>query len=281
MHTSDVPADVLEALRRCGLWRLRQVEYLHGSHALGNMENWHGIFTKLRAFSLVEYEKVLFLDLDMLVLDSLDALFDLTPPAAMVKGRWQPDHGTELDGRFFFPPEQWNEPHGGINAGVMLLRPDQHVHDRMEQEVADKWHPEHIYAYGPEQEYLSRFFADRWTQVSSRHNFQLFRFSASQALRKLGEVPPAAAEVVASLAAVQFSSHPKPWAFAGLSAEATAGRVADSVAAVAADMPSGTSRTPGRRRSCAWASRSCWCGAGPRRLARWPPSSPRRPPSSA
>lgn len=235
MHTDDVPTEVLEVLRQSGLWQLRQVSYLHGCSALGNMRTWHGIFTKLRLFSLTEYKRVLFLDLDMLILQSLDGLFNLQPPAAMLKGLWQPAHGQEIDGAMFFPTEQWNEPHGGINAGVMLLEPDAGIHAQMEQEVLDEWHPEHIYSYGPEQEYISRFFADRWSQISSKFNFQLYRLGAERALRKFGAedslpapVPAVgdggrarccATDIFASISAIQYSSYPKPWEFVGLQKE--------------------------------------------------------------
>ena len=46
---------------------------------------------------------------------------------------------------------------GGINAGVMLLRPDAEVFSQMHSEVTDDNHPEHILGGGPEQDYLSRF----------------------------------------------------------------------------------------------------------------------------
>ncbi|CAE8688406.1 unnamed protein product [Polarella glacialis] len=228
MHTSDVPGSLLGILRRSGLWQLREVEYLHGCKMLGPMKIWHGIFTKLRLFSLVEYSKVLFLDLDALVLKNIDHLFQLCPPAGMLKGRWQPEHGADIDGRDFFPTKQWNEPHGGINAGVMLLEPDEAICARMEREVTDEWHPEHIHSYGPEQEYLSRFFADRWSHISLIYNFQLFRFDPAQMVRKLGslssdcrEAPEGRPDLLSSAAesiyAVQWSSYPKPWDFVDLS----------------------------------------------------------------
>mmetsp|Transcript_45401 Transcript_45401/g.135732 ORF Transcript_45401/g.135732 Transcript_45401/m.135732 type:complete len:456 (-) Transcript_45401:1217-2584(-) len=220
LHTSDVPEQFLGALHQSGLWRIREVEYLHGCRMLGNMRIWEGVFTKLRLFSMTEYQRVLFLDLDMLVLQNIDKLFSLRPPAAMQKGMWQPAHGAPLNGRDFFPTESWNEPHGGINAGVMLFEPDARVHAQMEREVADEWHPEHIYSYGPEQEYLSRFFADRWTHIDARYNFQLFRLNPRRPLRQLAMalgslgLANASASTLDVLGAVQFSSFPKPWVVA-------------------------------------------------------------------
>lgn len=218
MHTSDVPAVVLDALRSSGLWILHEVEYMHGCDKLGSMSafGWQGIFTKLRLFGLSAYTKVLFLDLDILPLSSLDSLFELEAPAAMLKATgyfWQPEHGERLDGRRFFPTQSWNSPHGGINAGVMLFEPDKAIESLMEREVTDEQHPEHIYATGPEQEYLSRFFADKWRHIHSRFNFQLFRLDPTEPLMKF-DAPRLGDAVLQELIAVQFSSHPKPWDFA-------------------------------------------------------------------
>ena len=86
--------------------------------------------------SLLEYQKVLLLDLDIVVIHCLDELFDLNPPAAMhrtVAGAW---HGTCIDGRCFFVCEdiepgsnqyEWGQS-SAINAGVILLRPVGNLH---------------------------------------------------------------------------------------------------------------------------------------------------------
>lgn len=226
MHTRDVPAEVLEALRSSGLWQLKEIKYLHGCGMLGNMDWWHGVFTKLRLFGLCAYGKVVFLDLDIVPLGSLDCLFELEAPAAMLKATgyyWQPEHGAHLDGRDFFPTQLWNSPHGGINAGVMVLEPDSDVEARIECEVTDLWHPEHIWAAGPEQEYISRFYADRWRHIHSRFNFQLFRLDATEPLIKFFDGASKLGDAVLDeVVAVQFSSYPKPWDFAD---SALAGKV--------------------------------------------------------
>ena len=101
------------------------------------------VFTKLHVLTLLEYEKVLLLDLDVVVFHCLDELFDLNQPAAMhrtVAGAW---HGMRIDGRCFFVGEgiepgsdvyEWGQG-SGINAGVMLLRPDGNLHAKVLKEV--------------------------------------------------------------------------------------------------------------------------------------------------
>jgi lipopolysaccharide biosynthesis glycosyltransferase len=225
MYTDDVPQPILDCIRKSGFWKLRNVSYLRGCDTLGDMRRWSGVFTKFRLFGLTEYKKVLFLDLDMLILENIDELFDLDPPAAMMKGRRNPEHGEPINGRLFFPGDYWNEPHGGINAGLMLLEPNEQIHAQIELEVRDESHPEHIYCCGPEQEYLSRFYADRWTHISGKYNFQMYRLDTTRAIQKLTDrLEPG---LVDSISAAQFSSHPKPWDLVGLSESELKSKVRD------------------------------------------------------
>merc|ERR1719331_3716743 len=96
----------------------------------------------------------------------------------------------------------------GINAGVMLLRPDCVVYKRMLAELADDKHPEHLKCYGPEQEYLGRFytaFGQGWTHMDSRFNYQpLLGRGANRFMRQL--------DAEREVSIVHFSGpRVKPW----------------------------------------------------------------------
>jgi len=70
-------------------------------------------------------------------------------------------------------PYPWSQG-GGINAGVILLQPGEDTLARMIAEVTCETHPEHIKGNGPEQDYLTRFFAwAPWHSIDVRWNFQL------------------------------------------------------------------------------------------------------------
>lgn len=189
LHTADVPQSYLQALAAAG-WVCRQVEYLT-KVAWSLFKNWKGsrfidVFTKLRVLEQEDFEKVLFLDLDLLVRDtgaSLAKLFELRTPAAMKRGAPIPSHGAAV-------PYSWIWGHptrrqgdllpqhqqaSGINAGVMLLKPDKAVLNEMISEVHDYDHPQHYRTYMPEQEYISRFYGtfDQWTHLSCNFNFEI------------------------------------------------------------------------------------------------------------
>lgn len=123
------------------------------------------------------------MDIDLLVRSNIDELFDLPAPAAMRRGmnEWGLSrHGRPIDGRVFFLGEDKSQPRWswgqgtGINAGVMLWRPSEDVFEEMVAELSEPNHPEHVKGNGPEQDYLSRFWADApWTYIGAQYNFQL------------------------------------------------------------------------------------------------------------
>jgi len=181
MHTDDVPENYLRELGQ--IWTLQQTEYIDGVAALYTTKGtrFDGVFTKLSAWNLVQYEKVLLLDIDTFPLKSLHELFNLEAPAAFIRGNGSTEHGEVIDGRSFFLDGSWAErawqQAGGINAGVILLRPSEVVFQQMLKEVTSENHPAHIAGNGPEQDYLTRFFAadlkNPWRHIDVSYNFQL------------------------------------------------------------------------------------------------------------
>lgn len=141
------------------------------------------VFTKLRVLGLTQYEKVLMMDIDLVVLSNIDNLFRLSAPAALRRGmndgRWQLSTGDPIDGKPFFggrdaSAPKWSWGQGtGINAGVMLLQPDEEVLANMLLEISEPNHPSHARGNGPEQDYLSRYWADSWSYIGVEYNFQL------------------------------------------------------------------------------------------------------------
>jgi len=183
LHTDDVPASYIALLSK--VWDCRLIEHVASAKSLtwsDQADRFEHVFTKLKGMSLVEFEKIIMMDIDMLVLKNVDDLFELAPPAAMKRGMnttsWGSKHGDPIDGRPFFTGA-WGGKYSwgqgtGINAGVMLWRPDTEMSNRMLSEVAEPYHPAHVRSNGPEQDFLSRYWADSpWTNVECTYNFQL------------------------------------------------------------------------------------------------------------
>mmetsp|Transcript_41160 Transcript_41160/g.132480 ORF Transcript_41160/g.132480 Transcript_41160/m.132480 type:complete len:801 (+) Transcript_41160:87-2489(+) len=182
LHTEDVPKPFLRLLSL--IWECRQVEHVDvvdGLSVEDQCERFEKVFTKLRGMQLTDFAKILVMDIDLLVRSNIDELFELQAPAAMKRGmndsRWPMKHGDPIDARCFFlgkDPTKWSWSVGtGINAGTMLWQPDKLVFNEMMEELSEPNHPEHMRGNGPEQDYLSRFWADSWSYIGVEYNFQL------------------------------------------------------------------------------------------------------------
>lgn len=116
MVTSDVSAEARAALTEQGWW-IRDIEPIKSPHSDQEAiyARYAHSFTKLRVFELVEFDKVVFLDADTVVLSSIEELFDRPSLSAA------PD---------FFMPDRFN-------SGVMVLDPSQRVFDELMNELGN------------------------------------------------------------------------------------------------------------------------------------------------
>jgi len=187
LHTADVPPGFIKLLSL--IWECRVIEHVNActqklSFQDDQPHRFDKVFTKLRVLALTDFAKILLMDIDLIVMDNIDELFDLPAPAALRRGmndsRWPLKTGDSVDGRPFFggrdasnPKWSWGQG-TGINAGVMLLQPSMTVLNDMLVEISEPNHPSHAQGNGPEQDYLSRYWADApWHYIGVEYNFQL------------------------------------------------------------------------------------------------------------
>jgi alpha-N-acetylglucosamine transferase len=141
-------------------------------------ETW----TKLRAWQLTEFARIVLLDADMLVLRNMDELFllDLGPHdlAASHACRCNPDKISTYP--VDWQPENchysWQERGDSapehldryLNSGLLVLTPDDAIFEQMSTEIATI---DDLSAYPfPEQDFLNEFFAKRWMALSHTYN---------------------------------------------------------------------------------------------------------------
>lgn len=121
-----------------------------------------GTWTKLNAWRLTEYRRLLSLDVDVIVrngraLDELLTRQDLVPPAATAEGVPPARDGSILP----------------FNSGVMLLRPSGQEHARMLAALHDSATPSYISYDGSEQGFLASYWArhgTRWSELPRKYN---------------------------------------------------------------------------------------------------------------
>jgi len=203
LHTTDVPELLVRALRT--VWsHVVLVEYIC-CRDLDRSGIFGAIFTKLHCLdpNLFHqgiggpYDKVLFLDVDTLVLRNPDELFGLRPPAARHN-----DKSTDSLSR----------PHGVrllagdtyINAGVMLLAPNWRMFSLLHEDVQKTaaWHRR---SWSPEQAYLHWMWGGEITNISLQWNFEPTPHRGVPLTKLWNECPAHAVHIA------HFSGGPKVW----------------------------------------------------------------------
>lgn len=162
-HPAAVPLHIF--------WELRIIEELvvHPSRISKCEQRFKGVFTKLRAWDLTDFAKVVLLDLDILVRKNIDDFFSIETPAAVCRGHDHEDApGSVRDGAHLFDRDG-QRGKGGINAGVMILRPSSSEYTRMKLRLQEKGPATSM----PEQDFLSEWFNGNWVRLPVKHNYQL------------------------------------------------------------------------------------------------------------
>jgi glycogenin glucosyltransferase len=142
MVTPEVRPATRERLATQG-WTIREVQPIENPNPATQqmLPRFGAAYTKLRAWQLTDFDKVVMLDADTVVLQRIDELFDRPEIAAA------PD---------FFLPDRFS-------SGVMVLDPSESTFDRMLDALSGASSYD-----GGDQGFLNMFFAD-WYAMSVEH----------------------------------------------------------------------------------------------------------------
>jgi len=165
LHTSDVPHDWLQVLKT--VWELQEVANFEAKGLYQNKGSCAGHALKFHAIGLHRYRKVLLMSTDAIVHRSVDHLFNREAPAALRRPGPSPDN-QPMDGSDF-----WNnkgELSKVIDAGVLLLEPSDFDFQSILKEIRSK--QVDSMTSTPEQNYLTRFYIDRWHSLGSQYNYE-------------------------------------------------------------------------------------------------------------
>ncbi|MGZ3777215.1 MAG: glycosyltransferase [Mucilaginibacter sp.] len=124
------------------------VDDISNPHQLGADERgFKHTFTKLRVFELEEYQKIVYLDSDMLVCGNIDTLFDAPHMSAVAAGGLLPEN------------RLWTD----MNTGLMVIEPSLMLAEKMRN--ATGWLPS---GDGSDQGFLHSFYPD-WPRQKELH----------------------------------------------------------------------------------------------------------------
>lgn len=173
------------------------IEYVKVSNDIFSDQNtrFRDVFTKLECFSLIQYDKVILLDLDMIVTRNMDHLFKLDAPAACLK-KYFVTYGKKIPSNMIC---QNGKLVGSINAGLMLLEPNLDEWNTIKSDI-NKNVQIAKYKY-PEQDYLSLRYCNKWISITFNYNFQFgLTHRVNKYRYKLNDIY-----------VIHYSSSYKPW----------------------------------------------------------------------
>jgi hypothetical protein len=195
MVTPDVPKEQIIELKK--YYKIVNVNYVDiDTGIIKNYEKsrFKDVFTKFQCFKLIEYKKILMIDIDMLVLKNMDHLFNLEAPAACLR-RHDLKHGQKIDERYIVKNKKLI---GGINAGLMLLTPNIDEYNFMLLDIKTNKNNDMQFK-NPEQDYLSYHYSDILTNISFIYNYQVGLLDRSKKYK------------FRDVYNIHYSSRLKPW----------------------------------------------------------------------
>ena len=132
LATPDISESKLERLRKDGA-TVKVVERISESWMKPGLQRWRDVMSKLRMLELIQYEKVLFLDADMYIVERMDAIFvDTTTEPRSPKPELAVEDEGPIPESYIFSAQQYMEgrvhpypPPAGdyFSSGFFLCQP--------------------------------------------------------------------------------------------------------------------------------------------------------------
>ena len=170
--TPDVPDNVRALLVASGRFHsVKVVEYIMGSYPGLFKKDWfREVFTKLHIFNLTEFDKVIFLDLDIVVSlpEAMEDLFHLP----VMFGAMENSKGFKAGSMTLNHGERMFDKCRLINAGLIMVTPDTDLFNLLLSDVTCE-SPDHEPGMTPEQFYLARVMGKHFHHISQRFNFEV------------------------------------------------------------------------------------------------------------
>jgi glycogenin len=124
--------------------------------------HWHYTYEKIQIFRQVEFDKIVFLDADMLINDNLDSLFDKPHMSAVNSGGLLPEHAS------------WTH----LNSGLLVIEPSVALFDDMIGKIEST----RAGLVGGDQAFLQDYFSD-WPnreELHLDHRYNMFHTHADR-----------------------------------------------------------------------------------------------------
>lgn len=191
LHTFDVPKYKIDILKKY-YTIVREITYIDIKQT--SRKRFKEIFTKLKIFTITDYEKIIYLDNDMYVNRNLDHVFDEydTPAGVAINENLKyNDHEKVKDKKVIF------------NAGFWLIKPSKFIYKKLFYGLKQFDTSQEL-----EQEYVSYYFNKKWTNMSYLYNYQ---FSLASLDSKMKRTQAYNNTKMEDIYVIHYSTSFKPW----------------------------------------------------------------------
>ena len=167
----DTPQNVETTLvsRNIKVFRLKGSLKIPDIHRTSN-GHWGNTFDKIQLFGLTDYEKLVYVDSDMMVLQNIDELFE------------KPHMSAVAAGRMLYPTSV------RLNSGLMVIEPADHIPELIAEKLDAAMHQVAqlgVSAVG-DQDLINAYYSD-WTATTHLHlpdSYNVFQFHIDQYIRE-------------------------------------------------------------------------------------------------
>jgi len=191
MFTPSLPRASVEVMKALGILT-QEIPYLLPREKVSIIaERFADTWTKLRTFEMDQYERVVMIDADMMLLQNMDELFEMNLPNDWIaanhgcvcnldKQPWAPEDWTQENCPYtnLTHPECLTQPtpifehsirvHKLMNSGLVVLHPSKAVFKEMENYL---YTDPKVATFGfPDQDFLAAFFERKWRSISWTYN---------------------------------------------------------------------------------------------------------------
>lgn len=171
-----------------------------GINSSGHFSHWNLTFDKLQMWGLIQFEKIIFLDSDMIILKNIDSLFTCDEFSAVCAGCSYPGN------------EHWN----GLNSGLLVVKPDKNVEKtviELANVVIDEYKSKNKMI--GDQDIIQCFCSD-WSKRTTLHldeGYNLFAFHLTYYVKHLGYSLKGKGKPIY---VIHFIGKTKPWMIKGV-----------------------------------------------------------------
>lgn len=196
-EVDDVIEDQLESEGICCIRLKKHIETSNKISRENCYAHWNNTFDKLQIWGLIQFEKIVFLDSDLLIMDNIDALFDHEPFSGVCAGKSWPGN------------ENWR----GINSGVMVVEPNVEVMRELQNlvpVVAEK--RKQANRLMGDQDVLQHYLTEKWDETPSLQldeGYNIFADFLNYYIKDLGYSWDGKGKRLIYI--VHFIGHTKPW----------------------------------------------------------------------